>query len=74
MFLQPTNKNEIVNIISFLNSNKDFGPCSMPYRASFLQKNEISMQEADLFKLYFMTGVFPLVLKTAKVVSVFKKD
>ena len=29
---------------------------------------------ADLFNLSFMTGVFPSVLKTAKVVPVFKKD
>ena len=29
---------------------------------------------ADLFNLSFMTGVFPSVLKTAKVVLVFKKD
>ena len=28
----------------------------------------------DLFNLSFMTGVFPSVLKTAKVVPVFKKD
>ena len=31
-------------------------------------------QLADLFNLSFMTGVFPSVLKTAKVVPVFKKD
>ena len=37
-------------------------------------KNEISKQLADLFNLSFMTGVFPSVLKTAKVVPVFKKD
>ena len=29
---------------------------------------------ADLFNLSFLTGVFPSVLKTAKVVPVFKKD
>ena len=29
---------------------------------------------ADLFNLFFTTGVFPSVLKTAKVVPVFKKD
>ena len=29
---------------------------------------------ADLFNVSFITGVFPLVLKTAKVVPVFKKD
>ena len=39
-----------------------------------LPKNEISKQMADLFNLSFMTDVFPSVLKTAKVVPVFKKD
>ena len=32
------------------------------------------MQLADLFNLSFVTAIFPLVLKTAKVVPVFKKD
>ena len=32
------------------------------------------MKFADLFNLSFMTGVFPSVFKTAKVVPVFKKD
>ena len=32
------------------------------------------MQLADLFNLYFMTGVFPSVLKTAKAIFVFKED
>ena len=63
IFLQPTDKEEIANIISSLTSNKASGP-----------KNEISKQLADLFNLSFMTGVFPSVLKTAKVVPVFKKD
>ena len=45
----------------------------MPYRIVLL-KNEISKQLADLFKLSFMTGIFPSVLKNAKVVPVFKKD
>ena len=31
-------------------------------------------QLADLFNFSFMIGVFPSVLKTAKVVPVFKKD
>ena len=63
IFLQPTDKEEIANIISSLTSNKASGP-----------KNEISKQLADLFNLSFMTGVFPSVVKTAKVVPVFKKD
>ena len=74
IFLQPTDKEEIANIISSLNSSKASGPNSIPYRILFLLKNEISKQLADLFNLSFMTGVFPSVLKTAKVFPVFKKD
>ena len=70
IFLQLTDKEEIANIISSLNFNKASGPSSMPYRILFLLKNKISKQLADLFNLSFMTGVFPSVLKTAKVVPV----
>ena len=44
------------------------------YRILFLPKNEILKQLADLFNLSFVTGIFPLVPKTAKAVPVFKKD
>ena len=71
IFLQPTDKEEIANIISSLNSSKASGPNSIPYRILFLLKNEISKQLADLFNLSFTTGVFRSVLKTAKVVPVF---
>ena len=74
IFLQPTDKEEIANIISSFNSNKASDPNSIPYRILFLLKNEISRHLADLFNLSFMTGVFPSVLKTAKVIPVFKKD
>ena len=74
IFLQPTDKEEIANIISLLNSNKASGLNSIPYRILFLLKNEILKQLADLFNLSFMTSVFPSVHKTAKVVPVFKKD
>ena len=74
MFLQPTDKEEIANIIASLNSNKASGPSSIPYRRSFLLKNEILKQLAHLFNLSFMTGLFPSVLKTAKVIPVFMKD
>ena len=72
--MQPTDKEEIANIISSLNSNKASGPNSIPYRILFPLKNEISKQLADLFNLSFKTGVFPSVLKTEKVFPVFKKD
>ena len=35
---------------------------------------DVNLQNVNLFNLSFMTGVFPSVLKTAKVVPVFKKD
>ena len=73
IFLQPTDKEELANIIFSLNSNKASGQNSIPYRILFLLKNEIWKQLADLFNLSFMAGVFPSVLKTAKVVPVFKK-
>ena len=44
IFLQPTDKEEIANIISSLNSNKASGPNSIPYRILYLLKNEISKQ------------------------------
>ena len=41
LFLQPTDREEIVNIVTSLNSNKSSGPYSIPYRILFLLKNEI---------------------------------
>ena len=72
ILLQSTDKEAIANIISSLNSNKASGPNSIPYRILFILKNEISKQLADLFNLCFTTGVFPSVLKTAKVAPVFQ--
>ena len=38
LFLQPTNKEEIANIIFSLNSNKASGPNSIHYRIVLLKK------------------------------------
>ena len=51
IFLQPTGKEEIANIISSRNSNKASSPNSIPYRILLLQKNEISKQMVDLCNL-----------------------
>ena len=64
----------MANTVSSLNSSKASGPKGIPHRILFLLKTEISKQLADLFNLSFMVGVFPSALKTAKVVTVFKKD
>ena len=73
-FLSPTSKYEIQNIISSLNSNKSVGPSSIPTRILKLLKNDISTQLIDIFNISFSTGIFPTILKVAKVVLVHKED
>ena len=57
-----------------MNSNKSVGLNSIPARILKLLKNDISTQLADIFNISFSTGVFPTILKVAKVVPVHKKD
>ena len=70
---ETTDKEEIANSISSLNSNKTSAPNSIPDRILFLLKNEISKQLGDLLNLSLTTCVFPSVLKTEKVVPVYSK-
>ena len=72
--MRPNSREEIADIISSINSNKASGPNSVAYRILFFLKNEIQMQLADLFNVSFVTCIFSLVLKTANVVPVLKKD
>ena len=71
IFITPTDAHE-VNIISSLNSDKSTGPNSLPTKILKLLKNEISTHLADIFNLSFSSGVFPSILKIAKVIPVQK--
>ena len=71
-FLSPTDKYEIINIISSLDPNKSTGPNSIPTKILKLLKNDISTQLSDIFNVSFSTGVFPSILKIAKVVPFLK--
>ena len=73
-FIHPTDKDETADIISSLDRNKSVGSYSVPHNILILLKNEISNPLADLFNLSFSSGIFPSVLKSAKVVPVYKKD
>ena len=73
-FLSPTDKYEIINIISSLDPNKSTGPNSIPTKILKLLKNDISAQLSDIFNVSFSTGVFPTILKIAKVVPIHKKQ
>ena len=63
-----TDKTEIKNIILSL------GPNSIPTKIVKLLSKDISTQFAELFNLSFSDGVFPSILKTCKVIPIYKKD
>ena len=46
---------------------------NIPRKILKLLKNDISTQLFDIFNVYFSTGVFPSILKIAKVVPIQKK-
>ena len=73
-FQSSTDKNEIISIISVLDSQKASGPNSIPIKISKLMKNDKSDQLAVSFNLSFSCGSFPTILKTRKVTPVYKKD
>ena len=72
LFVCPTDKTEIENVISSLDSNKPVGPNSIPTKVLRLLKNDISSQLSEIFNISFSSGVFPSTLKTAKVIPVHK--
>ena len=74
MFITPTDAHKVNLIISSLNSDKSTGPNSLPIRIFKLLKNEISTHLAEIFSLSFLSGVFPSILKIAKVIPVHKKE
>ena len=73
-FVSPTDKTEIENDISSLDSNKSVGPNSIPTKIMKLSKNYISSQLSEIFNISFSSGVSLSILKTAKVIPVHKKD
>ena len=73
-FLSSTDKNEIISIISALDSQKASRPNSFPIKILKLMKNDISDQLEVLFNLSFASGYFPTILKTSKVTPIYKKD
>ena len=73
LYLSNLHTEEIANIISFLNINKACGPFSIPNEILILLKQHISKQLADLLNLFFSSGSFPSILKTAMAVLFLKR-
>ena len=72
-FVFPTDKIEVMNLISNLKIGKASGPNSIPTAILKHLNNEISVALSNLFNLSFSTGVFPNVLKISSVLPLFKK-
>ena len=69
-----TNREEICKVISSLNINKSCGPNSIPTKILHLLQEQISNHLETICNLSFSTGVFPAILKTAKVIPIHKKN
>ena len=61
-FIQPTDREEIANIISSLNINKASDPFSIPNKILILLKQNISKQFADLFNFFFFFWLFSIYI------------
>ena len=72
--LTPTDSTEVSNIIFSLNQNKSDGPNSIPIKVLKLLNKDMSDQLAVLFNQSFSHGIFPSILKTSKVIPIYKID
>ena len=57
-----------------MNPSKTVGPKSIPTNILKLLNDEISSHLSNIYNMSFSMGVFPSVLKTAKVIPVHKKN
>ena len=69
-----TNKEEICKVISSLNISKSCGSSSIPTKILHLLQDHISKYVATICNLSFSTGIFPTILKTAKLIPILKKN
>ena len=70
---RPTDKDEIINIISKFKTGKSCGPTSIPVNIFKLIQLEVASPLAKIANLSFETGVQPEKLKMAKVIPIYKK-
>ena len=74
LFLNPTDEIEVKNIILSLNPSKAIIPNNIPTDILKLLINGFSSQLTELFNCSCSHGVFSLLLKTSKVIPVYKND
>ena len=74
LFINPVKDTEIEKLIKNLHHNKSLGPCSIPVKILRNHSNDLKQPLAFLRNLSMQQGVFPKVLKNARVTHIFKKD
>ena len=72
-FINSTDKNEIKNILSY-DSLKSIGPNSIPTKILKLLSKDVSTLFTELLNVSFPESVFPSIIKTYKVIPIYKKD
>ena len=70
--IRPLDIKETENRISSLQENKASGPNSLPIKILKTSKKQLSVPLTYVINLTFETGIFPEILKTAKVIPIFK--
>ena len=70
--MTPTTPEEISGLMETLSSNKSTRPNSMPTSILKKIKNKISIPILAIIKNSFENGLFPNLLKSEKVIPVFK--
>ena len=73
MTLSPKTEVKIKSTIKKLKTNKIKGPNSIPTKILKNNKNELAKPLCDLINLVFQSSTFPGILKTAKIIPVYKK-
>ena len=73
-FLKPVIPEDIQDIISSFDINKSIGPNSLPIFIIKICNDFFSYYLSKIINISFITGVFPQLCKTAKVIPIFKKD
>ena len=68
-FVSLTDKTEIENVISSLDSNKSVGPNSIPTKILKLLKNDISSQLSETFNISFSSGYLKNLISLSLLVS-----
>jgi len=74
MYLSPTTQFEVIEVITKLKNTNSIGHDNIPNKVIKYCKSELALVLGDIINHSMTEGIFPDLLKTAKIVPVFKAD